>query len=273
MRPTLAAILVPCLASLAVAQTIPYGDPLTTRTQVGPISSTVPPLDTTAFMALTLGADDLRWTGTHSMIGLYMENLTGSADAYPWPLYVELRTNNARPADGVGIHSRLRNMGSGMSTAYHADVLSTTTAGGLSMGLNIEAAPMTMDGRVIGLNINAIQEYDGAPALRGMSQGINLQSRYLPMNEGIRFDGCDANTGVLFDYRSHGNRAISIEGVYAVGIYSNAPIVVTRGTPIALEESRAITVSYESGKIIFRNRSRILGYLVTDATASGGRLN
>lgn len=245
---TAIALAILSLASIAVAQS--WGDPVLNS----------PPLDSPVFYRRSLN-DSVGIPGTtHEILSLYMEAMNGSETDFPWPLYIELRTDHAQGADGVGITSQLRNEGSGWATAYHADVLASGS--GTSIGYNVEVVPMG-SGRTIGVNVHAKASYGAQPSVAPTNEGINVT--------------CDAGAsfvdGVHFTPESSGQNAIAIEGDWTVGVYSTAPIVVTRGTVIALEESRAITVAYQGGRIVFRNRSRVLGYLVTDATASGGRLN
>ena len=241
----------------------------------GPTPTTMPPMDAPVRYVRTLdattGAGRADHT-THDVIGVYMENLTGSALRHPWPLFVDLRTNHAAGAGGVSVYSRLRNEGSGWAASFHTDTIASGT--GTTIGVNIEPTPMAA-GRVIGLNIQTTAHYLGAPATRGANQAINIQSGPgMTYGDGILFDGAACNSGIHFGPTSHGARAIAIEGVYPVGIdLGDAPLRMNAGTSIQLEASGAITVTYQSGKIIFRNRSRVLGYLVTDATANGRRLN
>lgn len=243
------------------------------RWQYGAAPTSQPPLDSSVIYRRVLAGSEAHVnTTTHEILSLYMENASGSATMFPWPLYVELKTNHARGTDGVGITSRLRNEGTGWAAAYHAEPIITGT--GTTIGLNIETTSFA-DAHAIGINIQTKNSYGTTPAAFSTDQAINIQSDVgQTYQQGIRFNGCATNTGVLFDATSTGGRAIHIQGHYTVGVDAGSnPIRVSAGTPIQLEASGAITVMYQSGRIIFRNRSRVLGYLVTDSTASGGRLN
>lgn len=241
----------------------------------GPTPTTMPPMDAPVRYVRTLSASDGAGRAdhtTHDVVGVYMENLTGSALRHPWPLFVDLRTNHAAGSGGVTVYSRLRNEGSGWAASFHTDTIASGT--GTTIGVNIEPTPMAA-GRVIGLNIQTTSHYQGVPATRGANQAINIQSGPgMTYGDGVLFDGAACGTGIRFGPTSHGARAIAIEGSYPVGIdLGGSALRMRAGTPIQLEASGAITVTYQSGKIVFRNRSRVLGYIVTDATASGGRLN
>jgi hypothetical protein len=267
----IATVLVSLVAASAFA--IPL-TPLTSAVvpqygQSGPIVYQVP---ANAATTLSRGVlpEELHDGWVFASASIYLENLNASIGSHPWALLVETRTRHTVGA-AVGVHARLRNEGGGWGAASHSEVIASGS--GTTIGSNIEVSPMGT-GRVIGLNIQAKNGYGGVPANTWTNEGINLQS-----NEGVAFvDGiryeCTAATGLHFAPSSSSSRAIWIEGTHTVGIDVGAnPIRMNAGTTIQLEATGAITVRYLTGRIEFRHGTRVLGWLATDASASGGRLN
>lgn len=211
-------------------------------------------------------------SGVTMLHGLYLESVLGSS-LLPWAFYAELRTAHAIGA-GVVNYARLRNEGPGWAAAFHTDVVASGS--GPSIGVNVETSPMnTGTGRVIGVNVQSTADYAGEASTRATNEGINLQNQVgASFIDGIRFDAARVQTGLHFDAATRGTRAIWIEGLFATGIdLGSSPLRMNGGTPIMLEAGGRIQIVYGSGRIWFKNGSRVLGYLVVDASASGGRLN
>ena len=125
------------------------------------------------------------------------------------------------------------------------------------------------------MNVQSTATYLGEASTRATNEGINLQNQVgASFVDGIRFDATRVQTGLHFDAATRGTRAIWIEGLFTVGLdLGSSPLRMNAGTTIQLEGTGQITISYEPGRIVFKNGSRVLGYLVIDGTATGGRLN
>ena len=211
-------------------------------------------------------------SGVTMLHGLYLESVLGSS-LLPWAFYAELRTAHAIGA-GVVSYARLRNEGPGWAAAFHTDVVASGS--GPSIGVNVETSPMnTGTGRVIGVNVQSTADYAGEASTRATNEGINLQNQVgASFVDGIRFDAARVQTGLHFDAATRGTRAIWIEGLFTVGLdLGSSPLRMNAGTTIQLEGTGQITISYEPGRVVFKNGARTLGYLVIDGTATGGRLN
>ena len=210
---------------------------------------------------------------THSLVGLMLENRTGSALGYPWLMHAELDTDHALGADGVILHTRLYSRGSGWAAAFHTD--SQALGSGTTIGVNIEASTAS-SARNIGVNIQAKSRSQEGSTAGWLSQAINVQTDPgVGVDSGVQFDGARMNTGIRFTSGSTSQRAIWIEGTHAVGVDVGAnPIRMNAGTPIQLESTGTITMRYNPAtyRIEFCYGTRVLGYLVTDASA-GGRMN
>jgi len=132
---------------------------------------------------------------------------------------------------------------------------------------------MEGSGRVIGVNIQAVDGYEDVHPHLPTHQGINLQSQpQTRFIDGIRYE-CRSTTGLHFAPGSSSTRAIWIEGAHDVGIDTAAPIRMQAGTPLQLEGTAQIQMVYANGRIEFRNGTRVLAWIATNATATGGRLN
>lgn len=271
MRLALALLLV---CSTAHAQTPMAGAmPVQTRMRFG-VDTVPPPLNASLEYRRTLDGDQNGGAlgGTAQALGLYMESLHGTL-LHPWAFYAELRTSNGGVANGVVMYARLRNEGSAWGAGIHSEVIASGPS--TTIGVNVEPSPMTGAGRVIGINVQAVDGYGDTHPHIATNEGINLQTGLgASFVDGIRFNGTQTTTGIHFDTGARGTRAIWIEGLFATGIdLGSSPLRMNGGTPIMLEAGGRIQIVYGSGRIWFKNGSRVLGYLVVDASASGGRLN
>ncbi len=263
------------LASVAYAQPSPPSatptTPLVARQVFEATPTLAPGLNASVAHSRAMAPSDAQ--GVAMLHGLYLESLQGSS-LMPWAFYAELRTSHAPGRDGVAMYSRLRNEGAGWATAIHAEPIASGS--GTTIGVNVEASPLQGGtGRVLAMNIQAHNSYGSEPGGRATDAAINMQTALgASFVDGIRFDATKVGTGLHFSATSTGTRAIWIEGRYTVGLdVGSNPIRMNAGTAIQLEQTGTITVSYGSGRIVFRNGQRVIGYLVTDGTASGGRLN
>lgn len=261
----LAAVLSASIAGAAYYVPVHYGGALYEWMDWGTIVD-APPLNGAVVWRREIDAGETN-PGTSSVLALYQHQGNETALRYPWTLYAELNTHHAQGADGTAINGRLWNQGSGWGAGLHVET--HATAANTTIGVNVESNASTNAGRTIGVNVQA----------RGgdheLDQGINLQSGdTTSYRDGIRFDHATTQTGIHYSADSSGTRAIWIEGQYAVGLdVGSNPIRMREGTPIQFENTGAVTLRYVSGRIEFRYGGRVLGYLVTDTSASGGRLN
>lgn len=259
------------LASIAIVALLGFtvsGSSLFARMDWGGATS-VPPLDSPVTWSRAIQPSETAGIGTAEVLSLYLEDLTGSPNRYPWTLYTETRTNSG--AASVGVTSRMRNEGNGWATGLHSEPIAS--GGGTTIGANVEATQLGW-GRVVGVNIQAKSSYLDAQATGGVNEAINIQSDPgVGYVDGIRFDGAACGTGLHFSQNSTSTRAIWIEGTHAVGIQTSAPIRMGAGVPIQLEGTAQIAIVFANGRIEFRNGSRVLGYIAIDGSATGGRLN
>jgi hypothetical protein len=263
--------LVLALASIAYALppivALPGSVSLPNYAQSGTVALPVP-ID--SLMALERGIDpsEAVTPGVRGVAAFQLENLSATTGIYPWAVYVETRSRHAT-GDAVGIVSRIRNEGDGWGAAIHAEPIASGI--NTTIGVSVEASNMST-GRMIGVNVHATAGYDGL-AGNWTTQGLNLQSDGTSgFVDAVRLE-CRAGTGIHFAPTSNDTRAIWIEGTHAIGIDTASPIRVAAGVPIMLEGTGQIQIVYVPGRIEFRNGALVLGYLVTNSTASGGRLN
>lgn len=254
--------------ALVLCGAVYAGDVLRTRSVWGaPLHE--PPLDSSVTMVREAAPSDLATPGTAQVLSLYQEHLIGGSSRYPWTLYVETRSDSG--AASVGMTSRLRNEGDGWAAGIHSEPIAY--GGGTTIGVNVEASPLGA-GRVIGINVQAKNGYGDEHPGTWTNEAINIQSDIgVSYVDGIRFDGASCGTGLHFSPDSTSTRAIWIEGTHAVGIQTSAPIRMDTGVPIQLESTAQVQIVFASGRIEFRNGSRVLGWIAIDNSASGGRLN
>jgi excisionase family DNA binding protein len=242
----------------------------------------LPPLDPGVGFYRTLTADESSHAGTSQNLGLYMEDLactpqstpSCTSQRSPWPLYVELNTNHMQ-GDGVPIYARLRTAGSGWGAGVHSEAIISGPS--TSIGFNAEMSKkQDSGGRSIGLNLLAKARYQGQ-VNEASDEAINIQtdpdSRW---NTGIHFDSSKVYTGIHFDASSSGNRAIWVEGNYAVGVdLGSTSLRMNAGTAIQLENTGQITISFNptAQRIEFKAGDRLLGYISALNDASGGKIN
>jgi|GEM_PF-6752386 len=252
-----------------------WGDQLRSQMWFSSAPTQLPPLDTAVGFHRTLTSEESAASGTAENLSLYMESLHNSTTRYPWPLYVELNTNHGNGADGVGIYSRLRTSGSGWGTGIHSEAIIRGI--GTNIGYNAEMSPMVDGGRTIGLNIQAKNGYGAEIANKWSQEAINLQTDpNVGWDVGIKFDGARVNNGIHFTPASSGQRAIWVQGNYTVGLdMGQLPIRMNAGTPIQLEETSQITISFNqtAQRIEFKNGNMLLGYISALTDASGGKMN
>lgn len=278
---TIAALVVIVASGIALASSttwyvaLPGAIPLSSAMSFSAHPTRMPALDTPIDLrrALTSTEANAGAGYTHSLVGLMLENRTGSALGYPWLMHAELDTNHAAGADGVILHTRMYNRGSGWAASFHTDA--QALGSGTTIGVNVEASTAS-SARNIGVNIQAKSRSQEGPTAGWMAQAINVQTDPgVGVDSGVQFDGARMNTGIRFTPGSTSQRAIWIEGTHAVGVDVGAnPIRMNAGTPIQLESTGTITLRYNPAtyRIEFCYGSRVLGYLVTDASA-GGRMN
>lgn len=260
-----AAIVTVVLTLTSIAYALPPlaalpGSTDTTRYgQSGAISHPVP------FSGLTMlqrgvTADETRLNGVIGGMGVYVENPYATTMVHPWAFYAEVRTSHVG-AGAVSTYARMRNEGTGWATAAHAEVIAT--GGGTSIGSNVEVSPMGT-GRVVGVVVQAKDGYGGVAGNRWTNEGVLLQSDPgVGFVDGIRYE-CATQTGIHFSARSSSQRAIWIEGTHAVGVdVGSNPIRMNAGTPIQLEATGQITISYAAGRIEFRNGDRVVAWIAT----------
>lgn len=209
-------------------------------------------------------------SGVTMLHGLYLESVLGSS-LLPWAFYAELRTAHAIGA-GVVNYARLRNEGAGWGAASHSEVIAS--GGGTSIGSNVEMSPMGGAGRTVGINVQAHDGYGGQASGQWTSAGVMLQSDpTVGFVDASRYE-CSAVTGIHFTESSRSQRAVWIEGEHTVGLdVGDSPIRMNAGTPIQLESTGTVTMRYLPGRIEFRMGARVIATIVTNASASGGRLN
>ena len=215
-------------------------------------------------------ADEALTSGVYEGAAFYLENANESTGVFPWGVYSEVRTVHAS-GGAVALYGRMRNEGTGWATAIHAEPVASGM--GTTIGVNVEPSPMPGSGRVIGVNIQAVDGYESTHPHLPTHQAINLQSapetRFI---DGIRYE-CRADTGIHFAGGSQTTRAIWIEGTHQVGIDTSAPIRLQAGTPLQLEGTAQVAMVFANGRIEFRNGSRVLAWLAIDSSATGGRMN
>lgn len=253
-----------------------WGEQLWSQMWFSGTPTQLPPLDTAVGFHRALTPEESVIPGTAQNLSLYMESLHNSSQRYVWPLYVEVNTNHTGPNnDAVGIYSRLRNSGPGWATAIHAEAIINGT--GTNIGYNGEMSPLVWGGRTIGMNLQAKNGYGGQVANQWSTEAINIQTDpNVGWDVGIKFDGTRVNQGIHFTPSSQGQRAIWVQGNYIVGLdVGSLPIRMNAGTPIQLEATSQITVSYNPStqRIEFKNGTRVLGYISTGPDASGGKMN
>lgn len=257
------------------SQALPGAVPLSSHMIFSSAPTQTPPLDTGVGFYRKLTAAEGAGSGTAENLSLYMENTTGSATRYPWPFYVELNTNH-QGGDGVSMYARLRNAGPGWATGVHSEAIITGTSS-TNIGFNAEMSPMVGGTRTIGVNLQAKDGYGGVTANQWSHQAVNIQSdTNVGWDTGIKFDTVRTNTAVHFSPQSSGQRAIWVQGNYTVGVdVGNLPIRMNAGTPVQLEATAQITMSFNQSlqRIEFKNGTRLLGYVSAQADASGGKMN
>jgi len=260
-------ILAASIAAAAYYVPTSYGDALYSWMDWGAIVDS-PPLNGSVVWRREIDAGETN-PGTSSVLALYQHQGNETAARYPWTLYAELNTHHSQGADGTAINGRIWNQGSGWGAGVHVET--HATASNTTIGVNVESNASTNAGRTIGINVQS----RGGEGDHELDQGINLQSSdTTSYTDGIRFDHATTQTGINFAADSCGTRAIWIQGQYAVGLdVGSNPIRMREGTPIQLEHTGAVTLRYVAGRIEFRYGGRVLGYLVTDASANGARMN
>lgn len=282
MKRTLVALAALALASAALASgtdwyaSNPGAVPLTSRMSWSQSPTRAPPLDAPIYhrRGLTEAEANAGAGHTHSLVGLMMESRSTSSAGYPWLQYSELDTRHSAGADGVVQYARLYNRGSGWAAAFHTEPQAIGT--GTTIGVNVESSSTATSTRTIGVNLQAKNQSIEASTIGWTSQAVNVQTdTNVGFTTGIQFDDATMQTGIRFTPGSTSSRAIWIQGTHTVGVdVGSAPIRMNAGTPIQLEATGQITLRYNPStyRIEFAYGGRVLGYLVTDATA-GGRMN
>lgn len=272
-RPALITLVL-ALASVAYAlptmTALPGSTPMPRYSVVGTIETPVP-IDAATMLSRGVTDTESQTSGVVAGASYYLENLHESLGVHPWAVYAEVRTRHSQ-GDATVINARLRNDGIGWGAAIHAEPIGGANT---TIGVNVEASPMVEGGRLPAINVQAHDGYGSDHAGVWTSEGINFQSDPgVGFVRGIRFDGCTTDTGIHFDAATQGTRAIYVEGQYQVGLdVGSNPIRLNAGTPIQLEATGQVTIRYLPGRIEFRMGSRVLATIVTNDTASGGRLN
>jgi hypothetical protein len=267
--PIASVLLVASIAyALPTMTALPGSTPMPRYSIVGTVETPVP-INAATMLSRGVTSDEAQMSGVIAGSSVYLENLHESLGVHPWAVYAEVRTRHAR-GDATVFNARLRNEGAGWGAAIHAEPIGD--GANTTIGVNVETTSFAA-GRVIGVNVQATDSYAGR-AGGWTPQGINLQSQpSAGFTDAMRFE-CHSLTGIHFAPTSNDTRAIWIEGVHEVALdVGNSPIRMNAGTPIQLEATGQVTIRYVPGRIEFRMGARVLATIVTNTTASGGRLN
>ena len=208
---------------------------------------------------------------THDVVGVYGESHGLGAPPSVAALRRSAHESRSRVGRSVTISRASATGGARWAASFHTDTIASGT--GHDDQVNIEPTPMAA-GRVIGLNIQTTSHK--ASLRRAARTNVNIQSGPgMTYGDGVLFDGAACGTGIRFRPTSHGARAIAIEGSYPVGMNlgGSAPHACRYAYPARGRAAPSRWSRTRAGRSSSRNRSRVLGYIVTDATASGGRLN
>jgi len=253
-----AAAPVSAAAPRAVAQASP-SEPAYTLMRFGPALAYGVPLGSSVQWERREDVEDPQ-PGTTQVLSLVHEN--NKATAFPWTLSTLLRTKHTS-GEAAANFVRLSNYGGGWGAGFHAEAYSR--GGSPTLGTNIEMHRQSGTGRVIGVNVHAVDwDID--------DQGAQTQPKPTLLSEALNVQ-CDPQasweTGLHFDNGSRGTRAIWVEGSWTVGLdMGSNNIRMDAGSKIFFEGSSMVYMMYNAAaaRIEFRYGSRVLGYIPLSAT-------
>ncbi|MCX7143123.1 MAG: hypothetical protein NT123_19095 [Proteobacteria bacterium] len=206
----------------------------------------LPPLNSSVVYSRSLATSQFDCVGcTAQLLSLVMDlkNDSSKSALYPWPLYIQLTTNHDR-GDATGVNARVYSSGAGWSASLHSESIHSGT--GTSIGANIEQSKMSAGGRVIGLNVQATNGYDGVKKNVWSDEAVNIQS--VPgsgWKVGLRFNHASLGKGIVFDAETTGKTAIEVGGRFERGVdLSGNSLVLGRGGRIVLDEEENLVLLF-----------------------------
>lgn len=174
-----------------------------------------PPLNTPNMWARQVGPVECPGC-TGNILALVWDTKSQSQNSlYPWPLYVQLTTDQYE-GDAVGVYSRLhQRQSSGWATAFHAEPFAEAGSNNTLIGLNVEPHNQTGEARVFGAVFNA-KEGLNESAIHITGDGGQWRTGLALNGNSIDFGGGAVmrldERGRLCVYRPNGRKARCLTG-------------------------------------------------------------